>query len=73
MDRQTGRSRGFGFVTFRDPKCVDSVLRGSHTIDGRQVKNNLNGLPLKQLTMKLLFVNLFFNLKKKEKCSALTI
>ena len=37
MDRQTGRSRGFGFVTFRDPRCVDSVLRGSHTIDGRQV------------------------------------
>lgn len=38
MDRQTGRSRGFGFVTFRDPQCVDEVLHeGQHTIDGRQV------------------------------------
>ncbi|XP_063440423.1 DAZ-associated protein 1-like [Mytilus trossulus] len=38
MDRQTGRSRGFGFVTFRDPKCVDEVLhQEQHEIDGRQI------------------------------------
>lgn len=38
MDRQTGRSRGFGFVTFQDPACVDEVLyEGQHTIDGRVV------------------------------------
>ena len=40
MDRQTGRSKGFGFVTFKDPKCVDSVLsQGEHSIDGRQMVN----------------------------------
>ncbi|XP_052060986.1 RNA-binding protein Musashi homolog 2-like [Mytilus californianus] len=39
MDRQTGKSRGFGFVTFRDPRCVDNVLNAEHQheIDGRQV------------------------------------
>jgi RNA recognition motif-containing protein len=41
MDRQSGRSRGFGFVTFKDPRCVDSVLdQGQHSIDGRQVIDN---------------------------------
>lgn len=34
---QTGKSRGFGFVTFKDPNCVDTVLSTQHTIDGRQV------------------------------------
>ncbi|GFO35769.1 heterogeneous nuclear ribonucleoprotein 27c [Plakobranchus ocellatus] len=35
---QTGKSRGFGFVTFRDASVVDVVLAGHrHTIDGRNV------------------------------------
>ncbi|XP_052098319.1 DAZ-associated protein 1-like isoform X2 [Mytilus californianus] len=34
---QTGKSRGFGFVTFKDPNCVDTVLSTQHSIDGRQV------------------------------------
>ena len=34
---QTGKSRGFGFVTFKDPNCVDTVLSTQHTIDSRQV------------------------------------
>ena len=35
---QTGKSRGFGFVTFKDPACVETVLaNGPHVLDGRQV------------------------------------
>ncbi|BFY99100.1 hypothetical protein BsWGS_02141 [Bradybaena similaris] len=35
---QTGKSRGFGFVTFRDSAAVDVVLASpKHTIDGRSV------------------------------------
>ena len=31
-------SRGFGFVTFSDPKSVDNVLAaGSHELDGKKV------------------------------------
>lgn len=34
----TGRSRGFGFVTFSDPSKVDLVLKsGPHELDGRTI------------------------------------
>ncbi len=37
-NQTTGKSRGFGFVKFRDPNCVDVVLQsGPHLLDGRQV------------------------------------
>jgi len=37
-NQTTGKSRGFGFVTFRDPQCVEAVLvSGPHVLDGRQV------------------------------------
>lgn len=40
MRWEQGRSRGFGFVTYRDPDCVKKVLVGGpHIIDGRQVSN----------------------------------
>ena len=36
---ETGRSRGFGFVTFADPNKVDAVLKsGPHELDGRTVR-----------------------------------
>ncbi len=41
-DRDTGRSRGFGFVTFADDAAAEkasSVLDGS-TLDGRSIKVN---------------------------------
>src|SRR4051794_31973404 len=37
-DTTTGRSRGFGFVAFADPKVVNRVLQDhSHSIDGKIV------------------------------------
>lgn len=37
-DKTTGRPRGFGFVVFKDPSILDSVLQDKHTIDGRTVE-----------------------------------
>ncbi|KAJ3050965.1 hypothetical protein HK097_008058, partial [Rhizophlyctis rosea] len=34
-DPSTNRSRGFGFLTFRDPRSVDEVLQLEHTLDGK--------------------------------------
>lgn len=35
---QTGKSRGFGFVTYKDPSAVEVVLSSkSHAVDGRTV------------------------------------
>jgi RNA-binding protein Musashi len=37
-NNETGRSRGFGFVTFADPTNVQIVLNnGPHNLDGRLV------------------------------------
>lgn len=36
-DRQTGRPRGFGFVTFTAPDAADRVVQDVHVIDGRQI------------------------------------
>ncbi|MFS7921774.1 putative RNA recognition motif domain, nucleotide-binding alpha-beta plait domain superfamily [Helianthus anomalus] len=37
-DRQTGRPRGFGFVTYADPSVVDTVIAETHVINGKQVE-----------------------------------
>jgi RNA-binding protein Musashi len=36
-DGATGRSRGFGFLTFKDPKTVNSVMVKEHYLDGKIV------------------------------------
>jgi RNA-binding protein Musashi len=41
---ESGRSRGFGFVTFSDPANVSLVLQnGPHQLDGRTVKDRFFG------------------------------
>lgn len=36
-DSATGRSRGFGFLTFKDPKTVNIVMVKEHYLDGKIV------------------------------------
>jgi RNA-binding protein Musashi len=35
-DRFSGKSRGFGFVTFVDPAAAQRALAMEHTVDGRR-------------------------------------
>ncbi|XP_076937783.1 heterogeneous nuclear ribonucleoprotein 1-like [Bidens hawaiensis] len=37
-DRLTGRPRGFGFITYADPSVVDTIIKETHVIDGKQVE-----------------------------------
>lgn len=41
LDRETGRSRGFGFVTFASENAVEEVLNSGrmHEIHGKQVSH----------------------------------
>ncbi|KAJ1536574.1 hypothetical protein HK096_009616, partial [Nowakowskiella sp. JEL0078] len=36
-DQNTGRSRGFGFLTFKDSNVVDKVVSRSHNLDGKVI------------------------------------
>lgn len=36
-DASTGRSRGFGFLTFREPGSVDKVIAETHVLDGKLI------------------------------------
>jgi len=36
IDKETGNSRGFGFVTYADPACIGQVMASKpHTLDGK--------------------------------------
>lgn len=38
FDRQTQRSRGFGFVTFQEDAIVHEIMMGTHEINGKMVE-----------------------------------
>ncbi|RMZ91552.1 hypothetical protein DV736_g1199, partial [Chaetothyriales sp. CBS 134916] len=51
-DGSTGRSRGFGFLTFKDPKTVNTVMAKEHFLDGKIVRVTLFAtLPEDQLSL----------------------
>lgn len=37
-DGASGRSRGFGFLTFKDPRTVNVVMVKEHYLDGKIVR-----------------------------------
>ena len=41
-DGATGRSRGFGFLTFKDPKTVNTVMVKEHFLDGKIVRLSIS-------------------------------
>ncbi|KAM9333450.1 heterogeneous nuclear ribonucleoprotein A/B-like [Pholidichthys leucotaenia] len=56
MDPATGRSRGFGFILFKDSSCVDKVLQQKeHRLDGRQIDPK-RAMAMKKEPVKKIFV-----------------
>lgn len=41
-DPETGRSRGFAFLTFEDPNSVNAVMVREHYLDGKAVRTGLS-------------------------------
>nr|XP_057919704.1 heterogeneous nuclear ribonucleoprotein A/Ba [Doryrhamphus excisus]XP_057919705.1 heterogeneous nuclear ribonucleoprotein A/Ba [Doryrhamphus excisus]XP_057919706.1 heterogeneous nuclear ribonucleoprotein A/Ba [Doryrhamphus excisus] len=56
IDQTTGRSRGFGFILFKDPISVEKVLeQKEHRLDGRQIDPK-KAMAMKKDPVKKIFV-----------------
>uniref|UniRef100_A0A8C5FQU7 Heterogeneous nuclear ribonucleoprotein A/B n=1 Tax=Gadus morhua TaxID=8049 RepID=A0A8C5FQU7_GADMO len=56
MDQQTGRSRGFGFILFKEAASVERVLeQKEHRLDGRQIDPK-KAMAMKKEPVKKIFV-----------------
>ncbi|XP_077387247.1 heterogeneous nuclear ribonucleoprotein A/B-like [Festucalex cinctus] len=56
IDQQTGRSRGFGFILFKEASSVDKVLdQKEHRLDGRQIDPK-KAMAMKKDPVKKIFV-----------------
>lgn len=56
MDSNTGRSRGFGFILFKEAESVDKVLQQKeHRLDGRQIDPK-KAMAMKKEPVKKIFV-----------------
>ena len=41
QDKGTGKSRGFGFITYKEPESLDKVLAEDQYLDGKKVEFSL--------------------------------
>lgn len=62
-DPSTSRSRGFAFLTFDDPKAVNSVMVKEHFLDGKIVSCDIQPDEITTVLMRMIF---FFRLIQKE-------
>lgn len=68
-DRNTGSTRGFGFVLFSDSSASDKALRDKHVISGRTVSFsfNLTFLSLHSLFLFFVFPSPLFRQKEQHR------
>jgi RNA recognition motif-containing protein len=53
INPHTRRSRGFGFITFSDPKVADAIIKSGdkHRLDEREVRSEQSGLHVTPTTV----------------------